>query len=248
MKYAAITSMSQKYRDHCGNAMLESYKKHWSNIPLYLYNEDFDYKARGVITQGWNLGIDYKRFQQRWENKNKKVSTFAKKGFSIIHAMENIDCDRLIWLDADSICKRNIHEQLLDLISPDTVLSTHFGVVHDWPSDADPHRKMFSCETGFFILNKKHTQFETFLSTYKDIYINDRELSLRRFYDGEVYGETVRLLETQGAEMLDLNPGNTHKTPIPRSLIEPYISHYKAGLKDNLTNDFLLKEHNIDEV
>ena len=37
--------------------------------------------------------------------------------------------------------------------------------------------------------------------------------------------------------MLDLNAGHTHKTPIPRSVIGPYISHYKAGLKDSIDFD-----------
>jgi hypothetical protein len=66
------------------------------------------------------------------------------------------------------------------------------------------------------------------------MYVNDRNDNIRRFYDGEVYGETVRLLSQDGVQMLDLNPGNVHKTPIPRSILAPYISHNKAGLKDTI--------------
>ena len=247
MKFTVITSMNEEYFNHCGKAMLESYTAYWKNIPICLYNEDFQYKSKTVINKGWNLGLAYNKFQDRWKS-NQKVQTFAKKGFSIIDAMENIECDRLIWLDADTICTREINIQLLELISSNDILSTHFGVIHDWPSSANPNRQMFSCETGFFILNKRHPMFKEFKDTYKDIYTNDRTTNLRRFYDGEVYGETVRRLQNKGAKMLDLNPGNKHKTPIPRSLLEPYITHYKAGLKDSVDNNSLMKKHNIDEI
>ena len=41
--------------------------------------------------------------------------------------------------------------------------------------------------------------------------------------------------------MRDLNPGK-HKTPISRSVIAPYLAHYKAGLKDSIDFDKILSE------
>ena len=239
-KYAAITSMDQKYYDHCGRSMLRSYKKFWSDkIPLYVYNEDnFAVKVKTVEPVGWNLSKDYWDFQDR--HTNTKVKTFAKKGFPIIDAMQNIDCDRLIWLDADTILQREIHSQLLNLIAPDDVLSTHFSVWH-----RKDQIEYHSCETGFFIVNKKHKGFEDFYNTYKNIYVNDKSQDLRRFYDGEVYGKTVELMQDKGYKVLNLNPGR-HKTPISRSILSPYITHYKAGLKDNLNNNELEERHSLD--
>jgi len=239
-KYAAITSMNQKYYDHCGKSMLSSYKKFWSkNIPLYVYNEDnFNIKIKNVESVGWNLSNDYWDFQNR--HTNTKVKTFAKKGFPIIDAMQNIECDRLIWLDADTILQRGIHLQLLNLIAPDDVLSTHFSVWH-----VKDNIEYHSCETGFFILNRRHKGFEDFYDTYRDIYVNDKTDGLRRFYDGEVYGKTVELMQDKGYKVLNLNPSK-HKTPIPRSILSPYVTHYKAGLKDTLNNDILEERHNLD--
>lgn len=228
MKYAAITSMDEKYYNHCGKAMLASYKKHWSNVlPLYVYNEDnFHVKVKTVQTLGWNLGTEYEKFQQR--HKNERVLTFAKKAFSIINAMDKIIADRIIWLDADTIIQNEIPLQMLDLIAPCDVLSTHFSVWH-----RKENIEYHSCETGFFILNRQHKAFKTFCDVYKDIYSNDNIEGLRRFYDGEVYGKTVETLENLGHKMLNLNPGR-HKTPISRSVIAPYITHFKAGLKDTI--------------
>lgn len=229
MKYLAFTSMDQKYYNHCGRAMLRSYKKHWSHIlPVYVYNEDnFTVKVKTIKSLGWNLGEEYEQFQAR--HNNDRVKTFAKKGFPIINAMENMssNAERLIWLDADVIVQAEIPQQLLDLIAPDDVVSTHYSVWHN-KDNVTYH----SCETGFFILNTQHPGYTDFCNIYKDIYCNDRTEGLRRFYDGEVYGKTVEIMEDRGYKMLNLNPGR-HKTPISRSVLSPYITHFKAGLKDN---------------
>ena len=234
-KYTAFTSMDKKYYDHCGKAMLASYKKNWSTLfPLMVYNEEeFEVKVKTVTPVGWDLGTEYELFQER--HNNGKVKTFAKKGFTIIHAMENVDCERLIWLDADTIITEDVPIQLLDLIAPDDVLSTHFSVWHE--QDGVTYH---SCETGFFILNKTHPGYEDFCNTYKDIYINDKSQDLRRFYDGEIYGKTVEIMEAKGNKMLNLNPGH-HKTPIGRSVIAPYVTHFKAGLKDRIDFNTILK-------
>lgn len=233
MKCVYITSMNKKYYDHCGKLMIDSFEHAYKKTKLHVYNEDdFYIDSKKVELLGWDLGLDYIYFKRRWEDKNLRVTTFAKKAFSIIHAMNTIDCDRLIWLDADTIIDRPIHSMLIELISPDDVLSTHFGVKHK-----HDNQTYFSCETGFFILNKQHQQFEEFRQKYTDIYKKDKHHDLRRFYDGEVYGKTVEVLEQKGAKMMELNPGHIHKTPISRSVIAPYLTHYKASLKENLSND-----------
>ena len=244
-EYAAITSMDKKYWDKAGKAMLQSYKKQCSEaFPLYCYNEDgFNIKIKTVTPMGWNLGPAYAHFIST--TSNPKVRNFGKKAFSIIDAMNNVDADRLIWFDADTVIKARIPHHLLELISPDDVLSTHFGVKHN--KDGETY---FSCETGFFILNMKHPRFKDFRDLYTKIYLEKRTEGLRRFYDGEVYGKVVQDLEKQGAKMMELNPEQRHKTPIPRSVMAPYISHFKAGLKDRIDFDSLVEyeEDESDEI
>jgi len=234
--------MNQEYFDHVGRACVETYANFWPrNITLYVYNEymPFFKKRKNIAEFRWDvLGEEFEKFCDRTDNS--RIVTFAKKAFPIIHAMEYLDCDRLIWIDADVSTKMPINQQLLDMISPDDVLSTHFGVKHEWPSEDDPDRISFSCETGFFILNKRHPMFEDFKNLYRDYYTQDLGYDLRRFYDGEVYGAVVNELEQRGAKMFELNPEQTHKTPIPRSVIAPYLQHYKAGAKDSISNEEIL--------
>jgi hypothetical protein len=70
-------------------------------------------------------------------------------------------------------------------------------------------------------------------------------INLRRFYDGEVYGAVVKEMVSHGAYIMELNPEHRHRTPIPRSVMAPYIMHYKAGAKDPFTSEELLKNHGI---
>jgi len=239
MNFAAITSMNEAYYKHVGKSMLGSFKKNWSHLfPMHVYNEDnFLIKVKTIESMGWDLGDHYKLFQQR--HTNRKILQFSKKAFSIIKAMEEIDCDRLIWIDADTIIKKEIPLQLLELMSPDDVLSSHFSVWHEVDG-----KKYHSCETGFFILNKKHPGFNKFYSMYKTIYENDITHDLRRFYDGEVYGKTVEHMKST-YKVLNLNTGK-FKTPIPRSVLAPYIDHLKAGAKDDFTNEKIEKLYNLE--
>lgn len=241
MDIKAFTSMDEKYYAHCGRVMLRSWKKNWSSaVPMYVYNENnFRVKVNGVITKGWNLGNDYLQFQRR--HVNTKVKVFGKKAYSIIDAMENIKCDRLMWLDADSVMLKAPPVPFFELICPEDTLSAHFEVWHNWPTKEQPDRMAHSCETGFFVLNKNHPGFEMFKKTYTDIYNKDDTAGIRRFYDGEVYGKTVQICREAGHKMRDLNPGK-HKTPISRSVIAPYLAHYKAGLKDSIDFDKILSD------
>jgi len=231
-KSAAITSMDQKYYDRCGYQFLNSYDPYMKGeIPLYLYNEDnFIPLINEINLMGWNLGNDYENFISR--HSNNRVITFAKKAYSIIHAMENIECDKLIWFDSDCVIKKPLDKNLLAEIGPNNCVSTHFSV---W------HRKdgieYHSCETGFFILNKTTPGFTLFKEVYKDIYNSDNTEGLRRFYDGDVYGKTVDIVESKGYRTLNLNPSRHSRTPIPRSRIKSYIEHHKAGVKDRIKNE-----------
>lgn len=246
-KFVCITSMDQAYYEKSGRACIQSYGVHWPHdIPLVVYNEDMADPPKNKWTHyvPWSqMPVEYRNFTAR--DHGHRVLQFAKKAFSIIHAMQNVNCDRLIWLDADVVTTMAVHPQLLDMITPNHVLSTHYGVKHNWPSEDNPGRISFSCETGFLVLNRRHEMFDTFSQRYLEYYRSDLGYSLRRFYDGEVYGAVVAEMQAAGAQMFELNPGQRHKTPIPRSLMAPYITHYKAGAKDPFDSESLLQKHHI---
>lgn len=227
-EFAFVTSLNEKYYNLCGKEMLERFEEHMGGYPLYLYNEDFE-PDHNVILQGWNLGDHYEDFVSR-HNKKKDIHIvrFSKKAFSIIHAMDNVKCKKLIWIDADCFVNKTIPLDLLQDLSPRKILSSHFNVWHT--KNGVRYR---SCETGFFILNKGHKQFTKFADKYKHIYYNDITDNLRRFYDGDVYGEVLNQLPDSIQK--DLNPRSDVKSPISRSILKEYLCHYKSkGLKSRV--------------
>jgi hypothetical protein len=169
------------------------------------------------------LPDSYFKFQQ--SDYKHRVKTFAKKGYSIIHAMENSKCDILIWIDSDVLTHTLVSTEFLENICNDSNLVTFLGVWHE-----ANEKKYFSCESSFFVLNKNHKNFLKFSNRYREYYDNRLTSNLRRFYDGEVLGATIKDLEHLGG-MRDLNP-TTSKTPMPRSILKDHFSHLKAGLKD----------------
>lgn len=244
--YAVITSMDETYFQKCGRACIESFAQWPKDVHLYVFDEGIvdPPKRKWVTYLPWsNLGPDFDSFLNRGHGD--RTITFAKKAFSILAGLDQIRADRIIWLDADVVTTFAVNTQLLDMITPNHVLSTHFGVVHPWPSEDNPNRMSFSCETGFFILNTKHAKFKTFADRYREYYNSDLGYNLRRFYDGEVYGAVIAELESKGVKMMELNPGQKHRTPIPRSVLAPYIMHYKAGAKDPFDSTQLMAKHNI---
>lgn len=229
MSIAFITSMNENYYQRCGKFMIESFEKHLPNYTLNLYNEDFAPNHK-INLLGWDLGNDYNKFVERWPP-NSSVSKFAKKGFSIIHAMNNIECKYLIWLDADTIIQKPFDNNILKKIANKKNLSTHLSVYHE-----HNNKTYHSCETGFFCLNKTHPKFIDFKKIYTQIYTTDDTNNLRRFYDGEVYGETVNRLDKE--YMFNLNPSEKYKTPIKHSILNDYILHYKGkSTKNKAFND-----------
>lgn len=238
MKIKFITSMNKRYFDHCGESMIKSFLSHNSH-PLYVYNEDDFDLPTGAEALGYNLGNQWEQFKLRFGPKS-SVRKFGNKAFSIIHAMNYLKADRIIWLDADTIFKKGFDKKIIKSLCPADSLSTHLSVWHT-RDDIRYH----SCETGFFVLNKKHSGFTDFKHEYENIYYNDKIEGLRRYYDGDVYGKVVNTMEDKGHSMTQLNK-TTKKSPVPYSILEPYMSHYKSkGSKSKIDNNILKDRYKL---
>jgi len=227
-KISVITSFNRTYYDLIGKFAVASFVKYWpKEIKLICYVEDIKIENHKRITQipFTELPASYFEFQNS-DYKN-RVKTFAKKGYSIIHAMEKVDCDKLIWIDSDVLTTNKVPYNFIDDLCSDQDLAAFMGVWHE-----EDNKKYFSCESSFFVLNKNHLHFSDFSKRYREYYDNKITDNLRRFYDGEVLGATIQDLTHLG-NMVDLNPSTAYKTPMPRSVLNNYFVHYKAGLKDN---------------
>lgn len=242
-KITCITSFDEVYYNHTGKIFLETWLKFWhKSFDLVVYVEDFKLPEDARYSQITfdELDHDYSVFQN--EKHKPPTKRFAKKAYSVIHAMEHIDTDILIWLDADTVTKEQVTQDFFEDIIPNSCVSAHLGVLHNMKKHDPTSPLKYSCETGFFALNKKHNLFNTFYKSYKDRYVNRNFSDLRRPYDGDVYGTVVEEIDKQfGSNCLnDINP-DRHRTPFDKCILKDKLYHFKHRAKLTPEDDF--KKH-----
>ena len=231
-----ITSFDKRYYDLIGKESVDSWMKYWpSDMILTCYVEGFRLPEHPRLKQISfdELSASYFEFQESAEND--RVKLFAKKAYSIIHAMENSTADRIIWMDADVITHKNLSLDFLKSLCPDNTLTSFMGVWHHKIRGDTASKLMFSAETGFFVLNTNHPLFKDFANRYREYYDNHITDGLRRFYDGEVFGAVTEEFKNK-AVINDLCSAflKPYKTPIRHTILGEFLSHYKSkGLKDS---------------
>lgn len=232
MKIEVITSFDQTYYNKIGHACVETWLKHWPrDLELTCYVEDFKLPEQSRIRQieFTELGDSYREFQASDKFKD-RVKTFAKKAYSVMHAMEHSQADRIIWIDADVLTTDNISKEFLESLCLDNALATYMQVYHEKEGQV-----WTSAETGIFVLNTQHPEFKSFAQRYRQYYDEHITENIRRFYDGEVFGAVANEFKSHVRDLCrDLV--KKYKTPLRHTILGPYFNHYKSkGNKENFT-------------
>lgn len=242
MKIKCITSMNQSYYDRIGKLMIESWSKFWpGDCELIVYQEGFEIeKVDRVIGVSWedNCFDSWKKFDGKIKG---PASRFAKKGYSMIAGMKNIDCDLLIWLDADIISLKTFPKDKIISILPENKLiaffDTYYQLVPEYTLEQyiDKTRHGSSAESGFVVMNKKHQHFMEYLNEYERLYNSkDRLPEVGEWFDGDVCTAAAINYRAQVEDLSKLRSTNKTQTPINRSWIFEYCYHAKAKQKDNI--------------
>lgn len=231
MKIKIITSFDERYYNLIGKESVDSWLTYWpSELCLTCYVENFRLENNIRIEQidFDQLPKEYFEFQQT--DFNDRIKIFSKKAYSVIHAFENLDADRIIWVDADVITFNKIPIEFLENLCPNDTLATFMGVNHHKIKGDTSSPLMFSAETGFFIVNKNHPGFKEFSNRYKEYYNRKLTNNLRRFYDGEVFGAVVQEFKDK-YKFFDLSTTTSKQAKSPLKYTElgqKYIRHYKS--------------------
>ena len=141
-----------------------------------------------------------------------------------MHQWRASTADRLIWVDADVMTHADIPLRFLETLCDDATLITYMGVNH-W----DDGRKYHSAESGVFMINLRHPDFNNFATRYEYRYDNHQYQDLRRFYDGEVLGAVCQEFAGKTAVRdLCANLSKDYKTPIKHTVLGQYLHHHKS--------------------
>ena len=144
---------------------------------------------------------------------------FSHKSYAIWHAAKNSNVDKLFWLDADTVLKKNITEQYLDKFLPNNYFTSYLG------------RPGTYSETGFIGFNLKHPYANEFFDEFIDYYNSDRIYSeLSAYTDCHVYDATRhKFVYEKKITALYLTPG-LGKSNFNR-VHKGYMIHNKGGNK-----------------
>ena len=254
-KIVCITSMNKPYYDKIGKLMIESWSAHWpKDCELLVYQEGFEIeKFDRVIGISWEdkCYTDWLSFSKKAKGPSVK---FAKKGYTMISAMETIDCDLLIWCDADTLSYKEFPKEKILSILPDNKLIAFFDTYyqHNKPyieeKYINPNRTNSAIESGFVVINKKHEKFYYYLEEYKRLYAAPTAPpEVGPWFDGNVCAAAATFLRNHVEDLSKLRTRKKTQTPINHCWIGEYVRHKKAKQKNNIDMKKLRKQIGVDE-
>ena len=244
MNHTCVTSMNDHILNHIGKFMIQSWDLYWpkpSNLKVYLEETNTDYKSQYINFVDWSskCGNNFKDFSVYC--KDARAKRFAKKGFTFIDAMENIDTKYLIWLDADLLFHKQFNESLINNLLPENKLIGFFDTFYQSMPDRTytqeqyldrTERKKFAAESGFVIINTQHKLFEQYKENYKNLYFSPKiHESLTHWFDGEVCASAARDILEHVQDLSSLRMTNKTQTPLNRSHLSEYFTHQKGKSK-----------------
>lgn len=231
MKLHLYTSQSLKYFEELGKYGISSAIKFLpEDTKITITTEDHGsfpaLDPRIEIVDLYKINNGFKEFEDRWTGKTMaKVINFAKKGYTVLYALENLSEDTImVWLDADALFKKKLTVENFSSLLKNT-LGAHLGVTHE---DGE-----FTVESGFFFMNGNHSGIKDFARIYRDYYDNDRNENMGRFYDSNVHGHVVKDCENLGHKFVEMNLRQKGNTPLRGSMVESWAAHMKGKAKRN---------------
>ena len=235
-KLKVISSQGIDQWNQYGKELVDSFLKHWpDDISLILYTEDIDKFPRldnRIILKDLPklAGKDYYNFMDSLPDRSVwgRCKKFAKKAFSIINEVENVNEGYIIWIDADVKTKKDVPIDFLLEVCPHDCLTAHLGLTQYIPKFKNT---VYSSETGFFVINCEHPDKQKFLKEYKRSYIEKDFEGLRKPFDAEVFARTIKKI---GSNYRELSPDLNLLGPFRKSILSEYMYHYKAKHKKKL--------------
>lgn len=250
-RYTVITTFNKAGLDKYGQRMVSTWEQFWpEEVDLVVYTEDCTPKITKSNIQTINLienSKHCKRFIKRHKNNSEANGgqgphnehiwspkkhfkwqglRFSYKVFSIFHAVQNIDTEWVIWLDADTLTHSPISMAFLDSVSPKNCVTTHLG-----------RGEKYHSECGWVGYNKTHPLCQDFVQDFANMYINDTMFNYPEWHDSYLYDIQRKIYrDTKNAYFHNLNPDPDLKGlaghPFVNSELGKYMDHMKGDRKN----------------
>ena len=249
-RYTVITTFNQQGLDKYGQRCISTFEQFWpAEVDLVVYTEACtphitkpNVKCIDLIANSKHCKRFIKRHKDNpeangglgphneriWKpNKHFKWQglRFSYKVFSIYHAMQNIDTEWVIWLDADTLTHSTVTMDFLDSVSPKDCVVTHLG-----------RGDRYHSECGWVGYNKTNPMCSDFVEDFASMYKNDTMFDYPEWHDSYLFDVQRKLYrDNRGAQFHNLNPDPDLKGlaghPFVNSELGKYMDHMKGERK-----------------
>lgn len=198
-----VSSFSNVHLPIYGEKFFNSFKL--IEDPLHFYAEGFSRKDTidffETIPHHKEFYNHIKKLQQEAKDKKQlrrldKGLRWSYKSYVIIHALENINTDYLIWIDGDVEVLQTPPKDLCKQLCGDNLL---YGFVERVAG-------MKHIESGFVIFNKNHPNIKHVIDGYKEGYYNKKVLNLSKPWDSFWLAHLTERDEIKGYSVLKQSP------------------------------------------
>ena len=224
-----VTTMNKKLFDDYGKDLLMSYKNTNQKYPMYVYVEDditkYPIMQNIIYVPLYEVEPECENFVNR--NSKREVPSFmfdavrfCYKVFAQCNASKH--GGKMYYVDGDSIFLQCMNDEILDLLLPDKVCTSHY------------YRQGMYTETGFIGFNMEHECMKDFIEHYKNLYINDTVYGLAFQTDCHTYDNTRKIMTNKFRDNYyekKLGDGGSGHIMARCNLIHDYLDHRKGKRK-----------------
>jgi len=233
-KLIIVTTFSDEGYEKYARTFLESCEKNLdSAVDVVAYVDTVQMQSNRIQSRVLETSApELTAFKQRNAYRDSPVFQqaairFSHKVYAMCHAARTIDCDMLIWLDADT--------EMLSPVDKMTFLSKlppgYFVSYLD--------RQPVYTETGFLAFDMRNPYAQEFFARMQEYYDTDRVFDLEQWHDCFVFDAVRTTMEQQGKTRA-YNVSPVVKKNHFNQLFSGVIIHYKGDAKS--MRDQILKK------
>lgn len=227
-KYIWISTINDDlYKKHYGDAI-----RSWHNLPgrkILFFDGKFPTDIPFIeLIDYWSV-IDK---NNNWFTKkqSKKIVRLSYKAWIIHWALKNLNCERLIFIDADITANKDLPENLIS--NHDNLWSTlcfNYSANHDWAEYGH------QVESGLQIFNKTHKDIDKFADKYISYYTTGEVYNLPRAYDNWISADMLKYFPVDNLVIDPTIKRNISEDTMKHTRFANYLTHYLGkGNKVNI--------------
>jgi len=144
---------------------------------------------------------------------------FAHKTFAVAHAIENIDVDVILWLDADTYTFRPIPKEFVLDLMPEDRLVNYLGRGEKYP------------ECGWVSYNKRHLLINNFINTWVELYNKDTIFTHLEWHDSYIFWQVLNQVAPDQGYDIGKGAGAKGHHIFINSVLGAYVDHMKGKRK-----------------